>query len=57
MQDIQLSAYVREGNANFGETGLLFFDIVRDDRQCDEVRLIAALRIVGPRTTRFILDF
>ena len=51
LQDIQLLA-----RHSFSEGGL-FFEIVWDDRQCDEAPLIAALRIVGPRTTMIHLRF
>ena len=31
----------------------MFFDIVRDDRLCDEMWLIATFRKAGPRTDKF----
>ena len=42
LQGIQLSRRTAQAT--------LFFEIVRDDRQCDEVWLRAALRVAGPRT-------
>ena len=50
LQGIQLLR--RQAQATLFEA-ILFFEIVRDDRQGDETWLRAAFRLVGPRTTNF----